>query len=50
MEIRKYCPYCGHEFIQGETEYNYDTAHTIYTCSECDWVGDEYNILERDSE
>lgn len=41
MESKKYCPECGHEFKQGESEYNYDTADTVYTCPECGWQGTE---------
>lgn len=39
MEPKKYCPICGHEFKQGESDYNYDTADTVYTCPECEWEG-----------
>lgn len=39
MESKKYCPECGHEFKQGESDYNYETADTVYTCPECGWQG-----------
>lgn len=46
MEEKKYCPKCGHEFVQGESDYNYETAETVYTCHECDWEGT--GALDRD--
>ena len=39
MESKKYCPECGHEFKQGESDFNYATADTVYTCPECEWEG-----------
>lgn len=39
METKKYCPECGHEFKQGESDFNYDTADTVCTCPECGWEG-----------
>lgn len=46
MEEKKYCPKCGHEFVQGESDYNYETGDTVYTCPECDWEGT--SALDRD--
>lgn len=46
MEEKKYCPKCGHEFVQGEYDYNYDTGDIVYTCPECDWEGT--GALDRD--
>lgn len=39
METKKYCPECGHEFKQGESDFNYGTGDTVYTCPECGWEG-----------
>jgi hypothetical protein len=36
MKPKKYCPECGHEFKQGESDFNYGT---VYTCPECEWEG-----------
>ena len=41
MKVKYYCPLCGHEFEQGEYEYNYETAHTDFHCPFCDWEGNE---------
>lgn len=38
------CPKCGHVFKQGEYDYNYDTAHLDFVCSECDWQGNEQEV------
>ena len=37
MEKKKYCPECGHEFKQGESDYNHETGDTLYSCPECHW-------------
>ena len=39
MEQKTYCPECGHEFKQGESDYNYETGDTVCTCPECGWEG-----------
>lgn len=39
------CPKCGHVFKQGEYDYNYDTAHLDFVCSECDWQGNEQEVI-----
>ena len=39
MEPKKYCPKCGHEFKQGESDFNYESGDTVYTCPECEWEG-----------
>ena len=39
MEIRKYCPYCGHELTE-----------TTAVCPECGWEVKENEIIQRDSE
>lgn len=41
MEEKKFCPHCGHQFVQGEGNYNYDTALIDYTCPDCGWEGTE---------
>lgn len=35
------CPECEHVFIQGEWDYNYDTALLDFQCPECGWEGNE---------
>lgn len=41
-KIKYYCPECGHEFVQGEGNFNYDTALIDFECAECGWSGNEY--------
>ena len=38
------CPKCGHVFVKGEWDYNYDTALLDFKCPECDWEGNEHDI------
>lgn len=38
---RFFCPKCNHEFVQGESNYNYVTALLDFECPECGWTGDE---------
>jgi predicted RNA-binding Zn-ribbon protein involved in translation (DUF1610 family) len=38
------CPECGHEFEQGEYNYNYYTGLLDFECPECDWEGTEKEI------
>ena len=47
---KHYCPECGHEFEQGEYDYNYDSGLLDYTCPECGWEGTEYGVVEADDE
>lgn len=44
MEQKYYCPECGHEFVQGESNYNYDTAKLDFECPECGWEGTENEV------
>jgi len=46
--IEKYCPVCGHKFVQGESEYNNETANTDYVCTECGWEGTHDQVLDTD--
>jgi DNA-directed RNA polymerase subunit RPC12/RpoP len=39
-----YCPECGHEFVQGEWNYNYDTANLDFECPECGWYGTHMDL------
>ena len=39
-----YCPECGHEFEQGEWNYNYDTANLDFECPMCGWYGTENEV------
>ena len=39
------CPECGHVFEQGESDYNYTTGHTDFVCPECDWEGNELEVI-----
>lgn len=48
MEEKKFCPHCGHQFVQGESNYNYDTANTDYHCPNCDWEGTHEQVLDED--
>ena len=40
------CPKCGHVFVQGEMDYNYDFGTLDFECPECGWTGNE-NGLKR---
>ena len=44
MEQKYYCPECGHEFVQGESNYNYDTAKLDFECPECGWCGTDEEV------
>ena len=44
------CPECGHEFVQGESNYNYDTANLDFECPECGWCGTDKMLDEDDEE
>lgn len=48
MKEKYFCPNCGHEFIQGESNYNYDTANTDYQCPNCKWEGTHEQVLDED--
>ena len=48
MEEKMYCPECGHEFVQGESNYNYETANTDYVCPECGWEGTNNEVIDGD--
>ena len=45
------CPKCGHEFEQGEYNYNYDFGNLEFECPECDWKGTEDMVdIDEDEE
>ena len=44
MAEKYFCPECGHEFVQGEYNYNYDTALLDFECPFCDWSGTDNNV------
>ena len=48
MEKKNFCPNCGHGFVQGESNYNYDTANTDYHCQNCEWEGTQEQVLDED--
>lgn len=48
-DVTYYCPECGHEFVQGEYDYNYDTAFLDFDCPECGWSGNE-NMVDTDED
>lgn len=37
-----YCIHCGSDMV--ESEYNYETAHTDYTCQECGETFTQWDI------
>lgn len=39
------CPDCGHEFEQGESNYNYDTGYLDFECPECGWYGNDNDVI-----
>ena len=43
-EDKYICPHCGHEFEQGEYDYNYDDGLVYYECPCCDWQGNETEV------
>lgn len=47
MEEKNYCPVCGHAFVQGEGDYNYETSLIDYICSNCGWEGTD--VLDIDT-
>lgn len=46
MKEKHFCPNCGHEFVQGESNYNYDTANTDYHCPNCEWEGTHEQVID----
>lgn len=44
-DIKYICPECGHEFQQGEWNYNYDTAQLDFECPFCEWQGTDNNVV-----
>ena len=38
------CPHCGHVFVQGEWNFNYDTALLDFECPECGWEGNATQV------
>ena len=49
MEERNYCPKCGHRFVQGESNYNYETGMLDFTCPDCEWEGTHHDVLNVDN-
>jgi uncharacterized Zn ribbon protein len=50
MEAIKYiCPNCGHEFEQGEYNFNYDTSLLDFECPDCGWSGTEKSVEREDN-
>lgn len=45
-----YCPECGHNFEQGEWDYNYDTANLDFECPCCGWYGTHNDVINEDDE
>ena len=43
------CPNCGHEFVQGESNYNYDFGVLEFDCPECGWNGTD-KMLDNDED
>lgn len=42
MSKQIYCIHCGSDMV--ESEYNYETAHTDYTCKECGETFTQWDI------
>lgn len=49
MKTNYICPDCGHEFEQGEYDYNYDYNVLEFDCPFCGWSGND-NTVEIDDE
>ena len=49
MKTTYICPDCGHEFQQGEYNYNYDYANLEFECPDCGWEGTDSDV-ETDEE
>lgn len=43
------CPQCGEQLVQGNWDYNYDTAKLDFECPFCDWQGtdDDVDVVEQ---
>ena len=46
MNTTYICPDCGHEFQQGEFDYNYDSGNLDFYCPECGWSGTDISVDE----
>ena len=44
------CPDCGHEFQQGEYDYNYDFGNLEFECPDCGWCGTDSQVETDDDE
>lgn len=49
MKTNYICPDCGHEFIQGEFDYNYDYATLDFECPDCGWTGTDSTVETGDT-
>ena len=49
MKTTYICPDCGHEFIQGEFNYNYDYATLDFECPDCGWTGTDSTVETGDT-
>ena len=45
-KIRYYCPECGFGLVQGDWDYNYETAHLDFECPCCGWTGTENDVID----
>lgn len=44
MNTTYICPDCGHEFQQGEFEYNYNFGNLEFNCPDCGWCGTDSTV------
>lgn len=47
-EPKAYCPHCGRAFERSDWGLNYDSGLIEYACPECDFVGTEHDVVDRD--
>lgn len=43
---RYYCPECGFGLVQGDWDYNYETAQLDFECPCCGWTGTENDVID----
>jgi DNA-directed RNA polymerase subunit RPC12/RpoP len=50
MDTIYICPDCGHEFQQGEINYNYDFNNLEFECPYCGWWGTDSEVETADDD
>ena len=50
MDTIYICPNCGHEFEQGEYDYNYDYGTLEFACPDCGWYETDSEVKTDDDD